>query len=209
MAGVAQIRPYRGVEAAERLEQRKRRLLDAGLDLLGADSAEPELTVRAVCKKAGLTARYFYESFTDKDEFVSAVFDAAVADLAASTQAAVASSPLGEQNRAGMANLVRTISADSRIGRLLFDFQLSNPVILRKRAALGGVFAIMGGQYVESAYRRDQNSRIKATVNFAVGGVGQTLSAWLAGTIDLSEDQLLDQLTAILDGLADPKLYDG
>lgn len=209
MAGVAQIRPYRGVEAAERLEQRKRRLLDAGLDLLGADSAEPELTVRAVCKKAGLTARYFYESFTDKDEFVSAVFDTAVADLAASTQVAVATSPLGDQNRAGMANLVRTISADSRIGRLLFDVQLSNPVILRKRAALGGVFAIMGGQYVESAYRRDQNSRIKATVNFAVGGVGQTLSAWLAGTIDLSEDQLIDQLTTILDGLADPKLYDG
>src|SRR5689334_4939455 len=128
MADVAQIRPYRGVEASERLDQRRRRLLDAGLDLLGADDAESELTVRAVCGRAGLTARYFYESFSDKDEFVAAVFDAAVADIAASTQAAVATSAPAEQNRAGLANLVRTVSADSRIGRVLFDSRLSDPV---------------------------------------------------------------------------------
>ena len=209
MTGVAQVRPYRGIGAAERVTQRRRRLLDAGLDLLGADSAETELSVRAVCKQAGLTARYFYESFTDKDEFVIAVFDAAVADIAATTQAAVATSAFSEQNRAGVANLVRTIGADSRIGRLLFDVQLSNPVILRKRAALGGVFAVLAGQHFESAFQREQNSRTKATVNFLVGGVGQTLSAWLAGDIDLSQDQLIDQLTAILAELVNTELYDG
>ena len=209
MADVAQIRPYRGVEAAERLEQRKRRLLDAGLDLLGADSAEPELTVRAVCKRAGLTARYFYESFTDKDEFVVAVFDSAVADLAATTQAAVATSPMAEQGRAGMANLVRTISADSRIGRLLFDVQLSNPVILRKRADLGGVFAFLLAQHLETALRHEKTNRSKAAVHFVVGGVGQTLSAWLAGVIRLSQDELIDQLTAMLGELAKPELYGG
>ncbi len=204
---MAQIRPYRGVEASERLTQRRRRLLDAGLDLLGADSSESDLTVRAVCRRSGLTARYFYESFTDKDEFVGAVFDAAVADVAATTQAAVAASPRAEQGRAGMANLVRIVSTDSRVGRLLFDVHMSNPVILRKRSDLGGIFAFLLAQHLATALRRDQTGRSNAAVHFVVGGVSQTISAWLAGEVDLGEDQLIDQLTAILDALDDPGLY--
>src|SRR5579875_1024969 len=95
-------RPYRGVEAAERQAERRRRLLAAGLDLLGADEGSTaELTVRGICRRAGLAARYFYESFTDKDELTSAVFDWVVADLAATTQAAVAAAPPREQTRAG------------------------------------------------------------------------------------------------------------
>ena len=207
MTGMAQVRPYRGIGAAERLDQRRRRLVEAGLDLLGADSPETELTVRAVCKRSGLTARYFYESFTDKDEFVAAVFDAAVADIATTTQAAVAASPPAEQGRAGLANLVRTISADSRIGRVLFDVHMSNPVILRKRSDLGGIFAFLLAQHLATSLRRDQTGRSRAAVHFVVGGVGQTISAWLAGEVDLGQEQLIDQLTAILGALDDPGLY--
>lgn len=207
MTGMAQVRPYRGIGAAERLDQRRRRLVEAGLDLLGADSPETELTVRAVCKRSGLTARYFYESFADKDEFVAAVFDAAVADIATTTQAAVAASPPAEQGRAGLANLVRTISADSRIGRVLFDVHMSNPVILRKRSDLGGIFAFLLSEHLATSLHRDQTGRSRAAVHFVVGGVGQTISAWLAGEVDLGQEQLIDQLTAILGALDDPGLY--
>ncbi len=55
--------------------------------------------------------------------------------------------------------------------------------------------------------RRDQTGRSKAAVHFVVGGVGQTISAWLAGDVDLSQEQFIDQLTAILDALGDPGLY--
>src|ERR1700677_1447709 len=82
-------RPYGGVDAADRLATRRARLLEAGLDLLGGGDAA-ELTVRGVCRQAGVAARYFYESFADKDELVGAVFDWVVADLAATTQPAVA-----------------------------------------------------------------------------------------------------------------------
>ena len=33
------------------------------------------------------------------------------------------------------------------------------------------------------------------------------LNRWLAGDINLSHDELVDQLTLILDDLVDPKLY--
>jgi AcrR family transcriptional regulator len=208
MAKTGSARPYRGVEAAERLGARRRRLLAAGLDLLGSDRQDiSELTVREVCRRAGLASRYFYESFTDKDEFVSAVFDWVVADLATATQAAVVAVPAHEESHAGMANIVRTIADDARIGRLLFSTQLASSVIARKRAESSALFAMLSGQYAGDALRMPANDRIKAGAHFAVGGVGQTISAWLAGDIRLRPDELVDQLASLLDEIADPKLY--
>jgi AcrR family transcriptional regulator len=53
---------------------RRDNLIAAGVQLLGGEGG-PALTVRAVCRKAALTERYFYESFSDRDEFVRAVYD--------------------------------------------------------------------------------------------------------------------------------------
>lgn len=50
--------------------------------LLGAGGGRA-LTVRSLCREAGLSAKYFYESFTDRDEFVGGLYDAVVAELAA------------------------------------------------------------------------------------------------------------------------------
>ena len=126
MAG--QVRPYGGVQASDRLAARRRQLIEAGLDLLGGQTGPDDLTVRAICAQAGLTVRYFYENFADKDEFVGAVYDSVAARLAATTQASVAAAPAAEQNRAGITNLVRFIADDARVGRLLFSDRLSNAV---------------------------------------------------------------------------------
>jgi AcrR family transcriptional regulator len=208
LAATTRARPYRGVDAADRLASRRAKLLGAGLDLLGADRPDAaELTVRGICRQAGVTARYFYESFADKDEFVGAVFDWVIADLAATTQAAVAAAPPKEQTRAGIANIVRTIGGDARVGRLLFSAQLANAVLVRKRVESGALFAMLSGRHVEDALRVPANDRIKAAAHFVVGGVGQTISAWLTGAVRLDPDQLIDQLASLLDGLADPSLY--
>ena len=201
-------RPYRGIEAAERLAKRRGRLLAAGLDLLGSDQPDiSELTVRGICRRAGLAARYFYESFTDKDEFVGAVFDWVVAGLAATTQAAVATVPANEQSRARMANVVRIIAEDARIGRLLFSTHLANAVVVRKRAESTGLFALLTGQHAGDALRMPANERINAGAHFVVGGVAQTISAWLAGDVQLEPEQLVDQLATLIDEVANPTLY--
>ncbi len=202
------VRPYGGVDAAARVAARRDRLLAAGLDLLGAKRQDiPTLTVRGVCRRAGLAARYFYESFADKDAFVGCVFDWVVAELAATTQAAVTAVPAHEQTRAGMANIVRAIAGDARIGRLLFSSQLADPVVVRKRAESSALFAMLSGQHVGDALRVPANDRIKAAAHFVVGGVGQTISAWLVGDVRLEPDELVDQLASLLDELAEPDLY--
>ena len=207
MDSMAQVRPYRGVDALQRIAERRRRLLEAGLDLLGGRTLPADLTVRAICSQSGLAARYFYESFADKDVFVGAVFDWVVADIAATSQAAVAAAPAAEQSRACMANIVRTISDDVRVGRLLFSAHLANPVVVRKRAESGALFALLSGQHAGVALQLEHNDRIKAASHFVVGGVAQTLSAWLTGDIGLTPGQLVNHLAALIDQLGDPALY--
>lgn len=206
-AQTSSVRPYRGVEAADRRAARRRRLLDAGLDLLGSEPDPAELTVRGICRQAGVAARYFYESFTDKDEFLTAVFDWVIAGLATTTQAAVAAAPPEEQTRAGIANIVSTIAGDARVGRLLFSARLANSVLARKRVESSALFAMLSGQYVGNALRVPENARIRAAAHFVVGGVGQTISAWLAGEVRLDPDQLVEQLASILDELGEETLY--
>ena len=203
---MAQVRPYRGVVAADRVADRRRRFLEAGLDILGSDSDVSELTVRGICRQAGVALRYFYEGFTDKDDFVGAVFDWVIADIAATTQAAVAAAPFKEQTRAGMANVVRTIAADTRVGRLLFSSQLSNPVVVRKRAESFALMALLTFQHAE-ALGAAESDRTKAASHFVVGGVTQMITAWLAGDVQLEPDELVDQLASMIDQLAEPELY--
>lgn len=201
-------RPYGGVDAADRLASRRARLLEAGLDILGAEPAGTiEVTVRGICREAGLTARYFYESFADKDEFVSAVFDAVIADLAAKTQAVVTSASADQQTRAGISNIVRTIAGDTRIGRLLFGAHLSNAVVVRKRVESTALLAMLSGQHAGAVLRLPANDRIKAAGHFVVGGVAQTISAWLAGDVQFTPERLIEHLTALLDRLGNPNLY--
>jgi len=202
------VRPYRGVDAAQRRAERRGRLLNAGLDLLG--SGHPDisaLTVRGVCQRAGLASRYFYESFADKDDFISGVFDWVIADVAATTQAAVATVPADEQTHAAMANIVRTICQDARVGRLIFSTQIADAVIVRKRVESSALFAMLSGQHVVNVLRAPANDRMKAGAHFAVGGVGQTISAWLAGDVQLEPDQLVDLLASLLDELTEPSIY--
>ena len=73
-------RSYTGHTVAARRDERRQRLIEAATRLyarLGYRNAG----VRAVCQDAGLTERYFYESFANGEALLLAAFDAAVVDL--------------------------------------------------------------------------------------------------------------------------------
>lgn len=204
---MTQARPYGGVDAADRLARRRSRLLESGLELLGSNIDPAELTVRGICQQAGLATRYFYEGFQDKDEFIGAVFDWVIAQLATTTQAAVAAAPAEDQTRAGLTNIVRTIEADPRIGRLIFGSQVSNTAVIRKRKETEALFVILAGQHVEMLTQQPGTEATKAFSYFVVGGVTQTVSAWLAGDVVLTSTELVDQLSAIVDAFGESSLF--
>src|SRR3979411_2195992 len=90
MTGVT--RPYRGVSAQDRRTGRRAQLIEAALDLIG-DEGLAATTMTAVCARAKLTERYFYEGFKDRDEPRVSVPDASVAEMDVAMSEALASSP--------------------------------------------------------------------------------------------------------------------
>lgn len=73
-------RLWRGRSNDDRTRTRRDQLLQAGFDLLGTDGSAA-VTMRAVCRQAGLSLRYFYESFRDTDELTLAIYDRCNAEL--------------------------------------------------------------------------------------------------------------------------------
>ncbi|AJD47761.1 TetR family transcriptional regulator [Isoalcanivorax pacificus W11-5] len=59
-------RAYRGVSIEARRAERHQKLLDAGIQVIGTQGYHAT-TVKAVCAEAGLTERYFYESFSNSE----------------------------------------------------------------------------------------------------------------------------------------------
>lgn len=66
-------RPYGGEASNERVARRRQQFLQAGLQLFGTVGYRAA-TVRALCKAAKLTDRYFYESFTGTEDLLVEVY---------------------------------------------------------------------------------------------------------------------------------------
>ncbi len=75
-------RSYGGVRASQREEGRRLKLLDAGLGAFGT-VGYARSSIKGICGLAGLTERYFYESFGSKEELLLAVYGGVVEDLLA------------------------------------------------------------------------------------------------------------------------------
>jgi AcrR family transcriptional regulator len=117
---------WSGVPLEDRQARRRDDLVDAGIDLLGGEGG-PALTVRAVCRRANLTERYFYESFADRDEFVRAVYDAVCTKAMATLVSA--STP-----REAVERFVALMVDDPVRGRVLLLAPEVEPVLARSGA---------------------------------------------------------------------------
>lgn len=67
-------RSYRGASAESRRADRRNKLLDAALQCFGHQGYHAT-SVRNLCQTAGLTERYFYESFPRSDALLMALYD--------------------------------------------------------------------------------------------------------------------------------------
>ncbi|MET1074141.1 MAG: TetR/AcrR family transcriptional regulator, partial [Umezawaea sp.] len=187
------LRVYGGVTGQERRSDRRTQLLAAGFDLLSGVGGE--FSVRGVCKHAGLTARYFYENFADRDALAVAVYDGVIEDIVTATLAAVAAAPADARTRigAGLAVLVARIREDPRRGRLLFAHDLgATPVVARRRVESTRRFVRL---LAEQARAFHDGARPAVAAELLVGGLAQVLTAWLDGDLVISEADLVARCT--------------
>lgn len=189
---MASNRPYRGVAAAERKATRRRQLLDAGFDLL-AERGTAGVTVSAVCQRAGLTARYFYEHFSDRDVLLSTIFETEAQLLIAQILEAAQTGTEDPQQRAEAAvlALLDALDADPRRTRLGLASQ-DDPALLRRRAAIA---TQMSAAMIDNAHliwgeAPEHPERLALAVSLTVGGVLEIVVSWLAGKTRLSREEL-------------------
>src|ERR1700759_5589519 len=92
-------RTYAGRSAQERRDARRRALLDAGLELIGTQGWT-QTSVRGVYQLAGVSPRFFYESFASLDELAVAVYDEIVRGATANVITAVSAAGVDRHDQA-------------------------------------------------------------------------------------------------------------
>jgi AcrR family transcriptional regulator len=189
-------RPYGGVSADDRHAERLRRLLDAGLELFGTKGIAAT-TIADVCAEAGLTKRYFYESFATVDDLAAAVFDDVTARLVEKVGPAIAAGA-GADPRPPLTVYLRAVLGDPRLARLLGAESRTGP-LAERQAEFGNRAVALWFTHAPGA--DDPAQRLRAHV-FA-GAITEVALAWTEGQLDLSVDQVIDELVDVFHRIAE------
>jgi AcrR family transcriptional regulator len=197
---MAATRVYGGLTADARVEARRERLMDAALELMGTEGWSGT-SVRAVCRKAGLTPRFFYESFEDLDALAVAVFDDIAVTATAAILAAVRDAPPepAAQAHAAIATFVDELTKDPRRARVAFAEALGSEALARRRLQAMRAMATLIADHGRLAYDAppEADTLVEITASLLAGGIAELLIAWLDGSIDATRDELVDDCTAL------------
>lgn len=212
---------WAGTTLDARRDERRRRLLEVGLDLLGGEGSTA-VTVRSVCRHAKLTDRYFYENFADRDELLLAVFDQVAAEardalVAATTEvgealvaltaephgtARIAMPDLSERMaRRAVERFLAVLVDDPRKGRVLLLEPLTDPTLSRRAVEVLPLFAgLVRSQLGAATTAVDADM----TAIALIGALANLFGRWLEGTLQASREEVADFGVHLLTTLAPP-----
>ncbi|MGW4488925.1 TetR/AcrR family transcriptional regulator [Amycolatopsis sp. NPDC004368] len=180
-------RTWAGTTLDDRKAARRDQLVAAGLDLLGTEGSAA-VSVRAVCRHAHLTERYFYESFADREELVVAVYEhvGELARHALIDAVRDAPDPRRRAERAVRA-FVELIVDDPRRGRVLLLAPLTDPALTRRGRHLLPAFAALIGEQLSHG---DETDRMLVAIGL-VGALSNVFIAYLDGTLRVGRERLV------------------
>lgn len=177
-------RVYGGKSADERQAEQRRLLLDAGIKVFG-ECGYRASTVKQLCHEAGLTDRYFYLNFPDKEALLAAVYTDAMDTISARVAESVMAADLTRDTSSAIdAGLTAFFTAieDRAIARIGWLEVLGvSEDIDRLYSARVNQFADLLLSYahvIEPDAPRD-HPLLKIGVLALVGAVSQTALHWL------------------------------
>jgi AcrR family transcriptional regulator len=197
LSGTQVVRPYRGVSADDRRQQRQRQLLDACLDVVGSSGVHG-VTVEAVCAEARLTKRYFYENYADRDALLAAISDEMMNGIRDTVTAAVATGRTSlERARAAVEALVASLTSDPRLARLYVE-STAHPVLLERRDRAIKTFT----ELIVTEVYGDGRPQASATqrslgVRLVIAGTTDVVTSWLADSLDVDRETLIATIVAV------------
>jgi AcrR family transcriptional regulator len=178
---------WSGVPIEDRQALRRDELVAAGVNLLGSEGG-PALTVRAVCRAAGLTERYFYESFADRDEFVRAVYDDVCTRAMATLESATTP-------REAVERFVALMVDDPVRGRVLLLAPEGEPVLTRSGAEWMPNFISL----LQRKLTRITDPVLQNMVATGlIGALTALFTAYLGGRLAATREQFIDYCVSML-----------
>ncbi|CAN3130833.1 TetR/AcrR family transcriptional regulator [Mycobacterium sp. smrl_JER01] len=178
---------WSGVPLQDRQALRRDELIAAGVELLGRPGG-PHLTVRAVCRAAGLTERYFYESFPDRDEYVAAVYD----DVCTSAMSTLMKS---KSMRDAVERFVALMIDDPARGRVLLLAPEAEPVLARSGARwMPNFISLLQRNLTQIS---DPTAQAMVATGL-IGALTALFTAYLDGRLDATREQFIDHCAELL-----------
>ncbi|SFP03702.1 DNA-binding transcriptional regulator, AcrR family [Amycolatopsis arida] len=191
----ARPRTYGGRSAEQRRADRRRQLVDAATEIWG-EQGWAAVTMRGVCARAGLIDRYFYESFTDRDALLAAVWDQQLDEVVLLLLGAIEGSrdehPLS-QLRAAIAAFVHHVTADPRRARIAFGDHAGSAVLQqRRRDALRRMTDLLVEVARPHLAPGVDDTDFRMTTLLGIGGFVELVTAWHAGVVAVDAERLID-----------------
>ncbi|ELP64661.1 TetR/AcrR family transcriptional regulator [Streptomyces turgidiscabies] len=201
---------YAGRTAEERQAERRRRFLEAALQLFGDTPGYRSTTVAALSETAGLSTRQFYEEFRTLEDLLAALHLQVNdwAEGAALTALAAAEGlPLAERAAAIFRAYAANVTADPRRIRITFVEIIGVSARLEEqRLARRSRWVTLICTEAEAAVAvgeaAPRDYRLAATA--FIGSVNGLLHDWSAGWVDATLDEVVDELVRMLLGILRP-----
>mgnify|MGYP000844071775 FL=1 len=197
-------RVYGGLSAAQRDAQRRVMLIDAAVSIMGTHGAAA-CTVTAVCAKSGVTSRYFYQQFRDRDALLRAVFAKISATFQAVITSAIPDDTVAPQELAyaPIKALVQVIENDPSMARILFVESGAEPLLRQLRSELMTDFAelVLREARLHLDIPSDVLQVADLAATYGVGGLFEILRRWIDGQLNLSTEMLIEHGAGFLGSL--------
>ncbi len=194
-------RAYRGLARDQRVEQRRSQLVDAALECLH-EGGVAGVSVRAICARARLTPRYFYESFADLDALLVSAVDLVAVEVAAAALDAIGAAPgaeLTDQVRAAIGAGYAVVADDPRKGTALLVAAAGHGPLRDRRHEIVEQYAELAMANLRhlGGMSLRERRRARASALFLMGGAAEVIEAVLSGALRLSRTQVVELLTGM------------
>lgn len=196
---------WRGRTQEERRAERRRMLLDAALEIVAEEDVDA-LGVRAVCRRSGLTERYFYESFASLDELLGQLYETVIAEV--HDEIVEAMRAAGPEPRAAVGSAVGSLADQLRsnpVKSRLFLMEHSGRSALakqiarksqRNRAFFAQLVVLFDPALADDAEGLDLSVRALLASQAAL------FLAWAGGELPVTRARFVEHTTAIVAAVA-------
>ena len=200
-------RQYAGRSTEQRISQRREQFIEAGIQVFGS-AGYHGATVRKLCAEAGLTARYFYESFDSTEALLLAVFEQCMQRITDHVSAAVDAAATGQSSDQLIGTVLDAFFVemqDRRVARLLMLEVLGVSDMINDKThqqlnALGDlIISLVSAMHPNWPHMDEQRGTLLGVA--VLGAMRQATIHWMVSDYHLERAAVVQTTSLLVKGL--------